>query len=385
MTQKYRHKKETLFIMARIKLTQKFVNQCVANGQTQYFFDKIIPSFYIKVMPKGAISYHVRYQYQGERHSYHLGKASSISMDEARTCAIEKQAAQQGHVITDIDFITYGELFFKRYARHWKQARTGKLNLSIFNNKLVPEFGHCNVKDIDAPQVKRWLSKQSRKDHTPLALLSVMMKQAQEYGYRPNNSNPCKGLRKRNYDVRMRYLTKNELHRLWSVLDNSAEPPLMVILFRLLIVTGCRCSEIRLLRQQEYRHEHLYLTDSKTGAKTVYLSDVAMGLLEQARELSDDTVLFFPSLKSVPMSYAAVLSAWKRLRFHAELEDVNIHDLRHSYASFALQSGEHLLTIGQLLGHSEASTTLRYAHLAKEHVYVAAEKVSSQLARGLSL
>jgi integrase len=315
--------------MARIKLTQKFVNQCVANGQTQYFFDKIIPSFYIKVMPKGAISYHVRYQYQGERHSYHLGKASSISMDEARTCAIEKQAAQQGHVITDIDFITYGELFFKRYARHWKQARTGKLNLSIFNNKLVPEFGHCNVKDIDAPQVKRWLSKQSRKDHTPLALLSVMMKQAQEYGYRPNNSNPCKGLRKRNYDVRMRYLTKNELHRLWSALDNSSESPLMVILFRLL--------------------------------------------------------LFFPSLKSVPMSYAAVLSAWKRLRFHAELEDVNIHDLRHSYASFALQSGEHLLTIGQLLGHSEASTTLRYAHLAKEHVYVAAEKVSSQLARGLSL
>ena len=78
--------------MARIKLTQKFVSQCVANGQTQYFFDKIIPSFYIKVMPKGAISYHVRYQYQGERHSYHLGKASSLSMDEARACAIESKS-----------------------------------------------------------------------------------------------------------------------------------------------------------------------------------------------------------------------------------------------------------------------------------------------------
>jgi integrase len=183
----------------------------------------------------------------------------------------------------------------------------------------------------------------------------------------------------------MRYLTKNELHRLWSALDNSSESPLMVILFRLLIVTGCRCSEIRLLRQQEYRHEHLYLTDSKTGAKTVYLSDVAMRLLEQARQLSEDSVLFFPSSQSIPLTYAVVLGAWKRLRIHAGLDDVNIHDLRHSYASFALQSGEHLLTIGQLLGHSEASTTLRYAHLANEHIYVAAEKVSSQLARGLSL
>ena len=144
-----------------------------------------------------------------------------------------------------------------------------------------------------------------------------MMKQAQEYSYRPNNSTPCKGLRKCNYDVRMRYITKNELHRLWSALDNSAEPPLMVILFRLLIVTGCRCSEIRLLRQQEYRHEHLYLTDSKTGARSVYLSHAAREVLSRHDHHTD---YVFEPLDGRPQQY--VPAYWCKVRKHANVNDV---------------------------------------------------------------
>ena len=375
--------------MAQVKITSKFVSQCVANGKVQYHFDTLITGFYIKITPKGRVSFYLRAQYQGERPYYFIGRAAAMNVDEARqkSKALLLELKGESRTRLETSFSEFGQWFFPHYSKHWKREKTRLGNWRIFINKLEPEFGYLTLNDIDARLVKRWLSKQASKDHTPLALLSVMMKQAIIYGYR-TKVNPCKGLRKRRCDGRMRYLTQSELQRLWQTLDKGDELPLIVTIFRLLLLTGCRSGEIRQLKKSEYRHGHLYLGDSKTGAKTVYLSSRVASLLNDAKVLSDDRDYFFPdpfSTKSEPIAYIEINKAWKRICTLAQIEGCNIHDLRHSYASFALQSGEHLLTISHLLGHADANTTLRYAHLAKSHIYQAAEKVSSALAKGLSL
>ncbi|EIA0806726.1 site-specific integrase [Vibrio vulnificus] len=375
--------------MAQVAITSKLISQCVANGKEQFYFDTLITGFYIKITPKGRISFYLRAQYQGERPFYFIGRASSMSVDDARQKAKALLLEHRGESCARLEtnFSDFGQWFFQHYSSHWKREKTRLSNWRLFINKLEPEFGHLTLDDIDARLVKCWLSKQSQKDHTPLALLSVMMKQGIIYGYR-SKANPCKGLRKRKHDGRMRYLNHAELQRLWQTLDNSDELPLVLTIFRLLLLTGCRNGEIRQLKKSEYRHGHLYLGDSKTGAKTVYLSSRAVSLLNDAKLFSDDRDYLFPnpySKKSEPITYAELRKAWMRICLIAQIEACTIHDLRHSYASFALQSGEHLLTISHLLGHSDANTTLRYAHLAKNHIYQAAEKVSSALAKGLSL
>lgn len=375
--------------MGQVAITSKFIRQCKANGKDQFHFDTLITGFYIKITPKGRISFYLRAQYQGERPFHFIGRASSMSVEEARQKAkallLEHRGESRSRLETN--FSGFGQWFFPHYSRHWKREKTRLRNWRIFINKLEPEFGHLTLNDIDARLVKRWLSNQATKDHTPLALLSVMMKQSIIYGYR-TKENPCKGLRKRSHDGRMRYLSQAELQRLWQTLDNSDELASITTIFRLLLLTGCRSGEIRQLKKSEYRHGHLYLGDSKTGAKTVYLSSRAVSQLNDAKLLSDDRDYLFPnpySKKSEPITYAEIRKAWMRICLTAQIEECKIHDLRHSYASFALQSGEHLLTISRLLGHSDANTTLRYAHLAKNHIYQAAEKVSSALAKGLSL
>ena len=142
-------------------------------------------------------------------------------------------------------------------------------------------------------------------------------------------------------------------------------------LIRLLALTGCRSSEIRTLRWADYRDGHIFLRDSKTGPRTVWLSGAARAVLDAIPRTSP---WVFPAGEG-PMSQTRQGSVWRRVRAEAGLKDVRLHDLRHSYASVAITSGETVLAVGRLLGHRDPETTLKYAH----HAEADAERAASAM------
>ena len=262
-------------------------------------------------------------------------------------------------------FETVAEEVFTRYARHWK-PRTLTVNRSYLRSQIMPWFRGRPVATITRSDVQRWFDS---RHETPAAanrslpILSVILRQAEIYGHRPEDSNPCAGLRRYREPGRQRFLTHEELRRLGTALaGREAGAPLPVAAVRLLVLTGCRQSEVRTLRWREYRARHLFLADSKTGPRTVWLSSAARRILDGLPRTS--RWVFPAAAGEAPLNTETLYGCWRALRHAADLPEVRLHDLRHTYASCALRRGETVLTTGRLLGHRDPATTLKYAHCA---------------------
>ncbi len=277
-------------------------------------------------------------------------------------------------------FEAVAEEVFRRYGRAWK-PRTAKVNRAYLRNQILPWFRGRPVADITCREVQRWfaaLHATPAAANRSLPILSVILRQAEIYGHRPDGSNPCTGLRRYRERGRDRFLTGDEFRRLGAALAaHEAVAPLAVSVVRLLALTGCRQSEIRTLRWPDYREGHLFLRDSKTGPRTVWLSSAARTVLERIPRGGEWT---FPApSRSGPMPTETLYRCWRLVRTAADLHDMRLHDLRHGYASFALRNGETVLTIGRLLGHRDPVTTLRYTHVGDPTVRRAAEAVGAAL------
>ena len=258
--------------------------------------------------------------------------------------------------------------------RHWKPS-TLRVNLNYYRNQILPWFKGCAIGEITRHDVQRWFASLHA---TPVAadrsapVLSVILRQAEIYGYRPEGANPCTGIKRYRRRSRERFLNHDEIRRLSRILDRRhMEHHRLTAIVRLLLVTGCRKSELLNLRWSDYREGKLYLTDSKTGPRTVWLSSPARRILDG---LSRTNSWVFPSPRGEGRLSTDMLDRfWYGVRTEADITDVRLHDLRHSYASVALAHGETVLTIGRLLGHNNPATTLKYTHLADASVHEAAE------------
>ncbi len=156
--------------------------------------------------------------------------------------------------------------------------------------------------------------------------------------------------------------------------------PVHAAAVKLLALTGCRVSEIVHLRWGEVRGQRLLLTDSKTGARTVWLGSRARGVLDRFRRGKPDEFVF-----PFDNPHRGVLNGfWQRVREDAGLPGVRLHDLRHSFASFAARRSETLPMIGKLLGHAKIASTARYAHLDDASALDAVERVGALIAQRTS-
>lgn len=273
-------------------------------------------------------------------------------------------------------FETVAEVVFRRCARTWK-PRTAKVNRAYLKNQILPWFGHRPIGDISRREIQSWfagLRATPAAANRSLPILSVILRQSEIYGLRPENSNPCIGVQRYLERGRERFLTSDEIRRLGSALAaHEANAPLSVGVVRMLLLTGCRQSEIRTLRWTDYREGHLFLRDSKTGPRTVWLSSAARSILNQLAAQGD---WMFPApTGSGPIPTETLYRSWRVIRARAGLPGLRLHDLRHTYASFALRRGETVLTIGRLLGHRSPTTTLKYIHFADPALREAAEVV----------
>ena len=210
-----------------------------------------------------------------------------------------------------------------------------------------------------------------------------MFNLAEMWGLRPDGSNPCLHVKRFKEEKRERYLSAEEFQRLGKVLDeileDGSETRSAVAAIRLLMLTGCRLSEIQKLRWEyaDLDAGELRLPDTKTGGRAVPLAPSAVRLLESLPRGEDNPWVIAGKKRD---SYLTDLQhPWRRIRERAELPDVRIHDLRHSFASRALALGEGLPMIGKLLGHTQVQTTARYAHLARDTVKASAARIGDSV------
>ena len=196
---------------------------------------------------------------------------------------------------------------------------------------------------------------------------------------RPEGSNPCTYIRPNKRRKCERFLSNQEIERLGEVLSQKIRTqPLHTLIVYLLLLTGCRLSEIMDLTWSEVKGGRLLLHDSKTGPRTVWLGDEAQTLLASLERRGSSDPVFWNKLTRRPVR--SIGEFWKGVKAEANLPGVRLHDLRHSFASHAAARSETLPMIGKLLGHARLQTTSRYAHLDDGPVLEAAERIGELIA-----
>ena len=347
--------------------------------------DGELRGFGVRVLPSGRKRFFVHCQHRGERIWKIVGDAGPVSVAEARSRAVAILAAIRRDQEVPRDpaetlFEAVAETVFRGHERVWK-ARTMYVNRCYLRNQILPCFAGRQIADIDRRDVRNWFASLRA---TPVAadrsmpVLSVIMREAEAMGLRPEGSNPCRGIRRYRRKGRERFLSDDEIRRLSTTLSAYAADRLgQVAVIRLLLLTGCRKGEILTLRWSDYREGHLFLPDSKTGPRTVWLSQPARDVLDG---LDRTGRWVFPSSRGDrPRTNEWLHRFWRRVRAEADLAGVRLHDLRHTHASLALREGASVLAIGRLLGHRKPETTLKYTHLSDAMVKDAAETVGAVL------
>jgi integrase len=201
---------------------------------------------------------------------------------------------------------------------------------------------------------------------------------------RTDGVNPCWKVKRYKEVKRERYLMPDELARLGKVLREAHEEPEAANCIRLLLLTGCRLGEIQTLKWDYVDLEVgvLRLPDSKTGVKLVPVGNAVIEVFKSIPKVKNNPYVITGRVEGQHLT--DMQKPWRRLRKRAGLDGLRIHDLRHSFASDALQLGQDLTMIGRLLGHTQVQTTARYAHLKTDPIRIAANKVSTSIAAALA-
>ncbi len=372
--------------MPAIRLDQRRVDALKPHRTAYDVRDRDLKGFGVRIRPGGGKTYFIQSQHEGRRTWKILGRAEDMDAEGARARALAILAAMRSDgepsrvAAANLPFEAVAEEVFRRYARNWKPA-TLKVNRCYYRNRILPWFRGQPIGSIAESDVRQWFASLH---NAPFAadrsapVLSVILSQAEAYGYRPEGTNPCRGIRRYRRQGRERFLSSAEFRRLGEALArHESRRPTEVAILRLLLLTGCRRGEILTLKWSFYREGNLFLPDSKTGPRTVWLSSPARKILDG---LPRNSAWVFPSPRCRgPIGKGMLNGTWSRIRAQAGISDVRLHDLRHSYASVALAAGETVLAIGRLLGHRDPATTLKYTHLSDSMLRDAAETVGAVL------
>jgi integrase len=219
-----------------------------------------------------------------------------------------------------------------------------------------------------------------------LAVLGAMLQFA--VGRKLTPTNPAKGARLFKGEKKEWFLSEAEVARLADTLAIMEREYRLsstaATAVRLLLLTGCRKSEILTLRWRwvDFERSCMRLHDRKTGAKVVPLAAAAMELLNGLpRDPKSDFVL---PASNGGGHLVGLQNAWERVRAKANLPGVRLHDLGHSFASFAVADGNTLFMVSKVLGHRQSRTTEGYAHLANDPLRAVADRTAARIAAAMT-
>ncbi|MGA8688684.1 MAG: tyrosine-type recombinase/integrase, partial [Methyloceanibacter sp.] len=281
--------------------------------------------------------------------------------------------------------------FMIEHVKSKRKASTAREYERTAKLYIVPRLGRRAISEIKRQEVAKLhheLASKPYQANRTLALLSKFFNWAEKHGLRPDGSNPCRHVEKYRENRRERFLSEAELARLGYALraaerDQTATP-WAIAAIRLLTFTGARLSEILTLQWEHVNAEHgvLMLPDSKTGRKAVHLNAPALAVLDAIPRLEGNPHVICGA--KAAQHLVNLEKPWRRIRRAAGLEDVRLHDLRHSFASVSASSGHSLVVIGKMLGHSQPATTARYAHLADDSLKSASDAVAARIAAAMN-
>ncbi len=224
-----------------------------------------------------------------------------------------------------------------------------------------------------------------------VALLGAIFTFAVERGLRPDN--PARGVKKYKDRQFERFLSSAELSRLGEALAGAEQEganPFAIAAIRLLALSGCRKSEVLTLRWEpdpqgagyvDFERGGLHLMESKSGSKRVLLGAPALEILAKLPRIEGSPYVFPGNAGG---HFVGLQRIWNQIRRRAGISDVRLHDLRHSYASVGVAGGDSLYLVGKILGHRQASTSQRYAHLSDDPLRAVADRTARQIASAMS-
>lgn len=355
----------------------------------QITYDSELKGFGLRTTKSGVKSFVLNYRISGRERRITIGRYPEWSATAARKRAQElrrqidigQDPMEARH--TERSAPTMNDLCDLYCERHLpKKAPSSQRNdLSLIKHAIRPRLGKSKiyaVRHSDIEALHRELSSETPfRANRVVSLLSKMFNLAIRWDLREDN--PARGIEKNTENKRDRYLSIEELERLSNALSQHGSKNAANAI-RLLLLTGARRGEVLQARWSEF--------DLKVGAWTkpsshtkqrklhrVPISKAAIALLKNMKSTVDSDFLFPGKDRNHPLT--DLKKSWSRVRAAAGLNDLRIHDLRHTYASLLASSGASLPTIGALLGHTQPQTTARYAHLLDDPLRMATEQAAA--------
>lgn len=407
------------------RITKRLVDAAAPRAEKDgFWWDNELRGFGLKVTPAGVkvyvLQYHVGTGRNARRRRLVIGRhGSPWTPETARTEAkrLLGQIAGGGDPLErrqqERKTMTVAELcdlYLAEGVAH-KKATTLRSDRARIEHHIKPLLGKRRLDQVTRADVERLLtdvkagktavepdSEKRKVGSLPrggagaagqcVTLLGTLFAFAAKRGLREDN--PARGVEKPPVRKMQRFLSAQEIGRLADVLESEAavtRNPFPVAAIELLLFTGCRRGEIMGLRWEhvdfERGREALRLPDSKTGEKTVYLNAPALAVLKNLPRIEGNPFVIAGARNGA--AFGGLDKIWARVRKAAQLRNVRLHDLRHSFASVAAAGGASLPIIGALLGHKHAATTNIYAHLSADPIRAANEAVGKRIAEAMGM
>ena len=379
----------------RLKLTKSAVVKAIPNPKRDLFlWDTAIPGFGLRVYPSGNRKFIAQYRTRTNRQRrIVLGSFGTLTVERARDMArdiledVRRGGDPAGAIKSAREAPTVEDLgtdYIERHAIPNKRPTSVSEDRSMLERYILPRLKHVKVASVkrrDVEMLHSSLKETPYAANRVLALLSKMFGLATAWGWRPDN--PVRGIPRFQEDRRQRWLSSNELARVWSVL---AEHPnrRAVNAVKLLILTGARRNEVLGATWDQFDLERRAWTKPSHNTKQkkehrVPLSQQAVALLAGMSGKADpgSPYLFPGDAEGKPLG--DIKKFWHKVCVAAGIEGVRLHDLRHTYASSLVSGGVSLHIVGQLLGHTQPQTTARYAHLDDDALRDATDRFGATL------
>lgn len=379
------------------RLTDAIVAAIAPDAKDVFRFDRLLSGYGVRVTPAGVRILFAQARFAGRKIRHTVGYWPDVKVAIGREMAataltdiragrdpkLERQARQRVAAAGGITLAEFAETWLREHVRIRLKASTYSDYASRLRLHILPRLGHLPVAGItwgDANGLHSAMAPTPRTANYALDILRNILAHAVKAGLRPDN--PVTGIEKYRERSHERFLSPAEFARAIEAIDAAASEGLVTVHvaagLKLLAYTGARRSEIAnaTWRDVDFERRFIRLSDSKGNVpRTIHLNNNALAVLKTLPRVGPYIVA---GGRLGP--YKGLSSEWAEVRARCALDDVRLHDLRHSYASSALAAGVPLATVGKILGHRRARTTERYGHLSQDHVAAANDLVGAALA-----